>query len=383
MIFLTKEAFFDDLSTRKRLAEFILQGRPLSSGEYVRRFEAAFSKKQQRKFSVLFNSGSSANLALIQSLLNLGKIGKDSRGGVSALTWATNVMPLMQLGIRPVPIDISLDTLNVSLRKIKDHDIDFMFITNALGFCDNLKEIQDFCAAKNILLIEDNCESLGTKYDGRLLGNFSLATTFSFYVGHHISTIEGGIVCTDDEELYEMLLSVRSHGWTRDSRKNKPENMQNKDSFYEKFTFYNLGYNCRANEITGFLGCDQILHWDETVSKRHKNFNLFHKFLIHSKKCYPLNVSHLYPISNFAFPLVFKKLEDAVAAREKFQQREIEIRPIIGGNIEKQPFYKKIYRNETCMHATMVHNYGLYFPDNEHLNENELKEIIKILDEVV
>ena len=128
-------------------------------------------------------------------------------------------MPLMQLGYTPVPIDIELNTLNVSLdtlkRSIEGKSIKALFITNVLGFCDNIDEIAEYCESQNILLIEDNCESMGTEYKGKKLGNYGIASTFSTYIGHHMSTIEGGMVCTDDRDLYINLVMTRAHGWDR------------------------------------------------------------------------------------------------------------------------------------------------------------------------
>ncbi len=172
-------------------------------------FEKNFAKWQKRKYCVFLNSGSSANLAIIQALLNLRKIKKGDKVGFSALTWSTNVMPLIQLGLQPIPIDIELETLNVSSelvgKIIKKHKIKMLFLTNLLGFCSDIDKIRSICDKSKVILIEDNCEALGTLYKGTKLGNYGLASTFSFYVGHHMSTIEGGAVCTDSERLANML----------------------------------------------------------------------------------------------------------------------------------------------------------------------------------
>ena len=144
-----------------------------------------FFCKTNRKFGVMVNSGSSANLLLIQSLLNLGRIKKGDMVAVSALTWPTNVMPLIQLGLKPILVDCEIETLNVSLKKLKNvfetfPTISAFLITNALGHSDNIEKISEFCREKDILFLEDNCESLGSKVKGKLLGNFGLASTFSF-----------------------------------------------------------------------------------------------------------------------------------------------------------------------------------------------------------
>ena len=168
---------------------------------------------------MMFNSGSSANLALLSSLQQIGFLKEGDNIGFSTLTWATNVMPMIQLGFNPVPIDVNLDTFNINeddlLKKI--YRLKAVFITNALGFCSDLDMIKKICEDNHILLLEYNCESLGSVYKGVKLGNFGLASTFSFFVGHHLSTIEGGMVCTDDYVLYNVLKSVREHGWLRNN----------------------------------------------------------------------------------------------------------------------------------------------------------------------
>jgi len=154
------------------------------------------------------------------------------------------------LGLAAIPIDVELDTLNVSSKKllevIRKYPLKMLFLTNLLGFCADLNKIRQICAREKIILIEDNCESLGTVYKGRKLGNFGLASTFSFYVGHHMSTIEGGAVCTDSEEIATMLKIVRAHGWDRNLTFAKQNEIRNKfkvnSTFYSRYTFYDLGF---------------------------------------------------------------------------------------------------------------------------------------------
>jgi len=230
MIKLIKSTFLNEKKTKKLLCNFINKADMLSMSGECRKFEENFSKKQKRKFSVFVSSGSMANLVLIQSLLNLRMIKKKDRVGFSSLTWATNVMPLLQLGLRPVALDCEIETLNISPRILKKHikSLRVLFITNVLGLSDKIGEIKSICAKNKIVFIEDNCESLGSVVDGKLLGNFGLASTFSFFVGHHLSTIEGGMICTDDKNLYDMLVLVRAHGWDRNLEPKSQKKLRNK-----------------------------------------------------------------------------------------------------------------------------------------------------------
>ena len=246
MIKLIKSTFFNEQETKKKLYDFILNAEMLSMAQECKKFEEKFAKKQGRKFAVFVNSGSSANLILLQSLMNLGKFKKGDKIGVSALTWGTNVMPIIQMGLIPIAIDCEIESLNVSSRTLNEriNELNGLFLTNALGFSHNISKIKDICSKKNIIFIEDNCEALGSRVSGTLLGNFGVASTFSFFVGHHISTIEGGMICTDDEKLYFSLIMARAHGWDRNLPIKKQQELRNKyniDEFYSKYAFMNWG----------------------------------------------------------------------------------------------------------------------------------------------
>ena len=390
MIKLVKSTFYQEEETKIKLSEFIKKSNYLSLGSECLRFEKSFGKFQQRKYCVFFNSGSSANLALIQSLLNLGRIEKGDYAAFSAISWPTNVTPLIQLGLKPIPVDVELDTLNVSSKKLnevlKKFPIKIFFITNLLGFCDDIDKIREICNKNKIILIEDNCESLGTIYKGEKLGNFGLASTFSFFVGHHMSTIEGGAVCTDNEELWIMLNMVRAHGWDR----NLPEKYKTKlrvkfkvsSSFYAKYTFYELAFNMRPMEINAFIGNIQLRLIDEIIKIKNRNFFRIAPILYaKTDKYYPVKYSHIDFLSNFAIPLICKS-EKARNDLIKRCKDKIEIRPVVGGDMTEQPFFMK-YAPESVKlldksNAALIHRQGLYFGNNPELTSQEIKQIIDI-----
>lgn len=387
MIPLIKSTFYKEQQTKSKLLRFISQAKYLSFGKECQKFERNFAKYQKRKYCIFVNSGSSANLALIQAALNLGTLKKGDAVGFSALTWSTNVMPLLQLGLTPVPIDIELDTLNVSSSTLKKaftkHKIKALFLTNLLGFCDDIDRIKIFCREKKIFFIEDNCESLGTTYKNKLLGNYGTASTFSFYVGHHMSTIEGGAICTDDRQLATMLQLVRAHGWDRNLSIKDQTRLRNhhkvNSTFYSRYTFYDLGYNLRPTEINGFIGNTQLPFVKEIIKKRNKNFMIIaDKLYKKTQKYYPIRFNHIQFLSNFAIPIVCrskKDRDDLVAACNG----KVEIRPIVGGDMTQQPFFMKYskYLSENP-NARLVHELGLYFGNNPELTSKELKEIIHI-----
>ncbi|OHA91086.1 MAG: DegT/DnrJ/EryC1/StrS aminotransferase [Candidatus Zambryskibacteria bacterium RIFCSPHIGHO2_01_FULL_44_22b] len=384
MISLIKSSFYNEKATKDKLCKFIKSAKQLSLGKQCSDFEQVFSRWQGRKYSVMFNSGSSANLALIQVLINLGKIKTGDSAGFSAVTWATNVMPLINLALRPVPIDIELDTLNVSSGALamahKKHKFKLLFITNLLGYCGDIGEIRKFCKKNKIILIEDNCEALGSEYKKTKLGNFGLASTFSFFVGHHMSTIEGGMVSTDDKEIDIMLRIVRSHGWDRHLSPDEQAKLRKKfkiDEFYGKYTFYDIGYNLRPTEVQGFLGNNQIKYLDLTINKREKNYKKLQK--IYSNQDFlKLETKGMTKVSNFAFPLICKSKEMKEQHMDRAKREGIEIRPIVAGNINRQAFFSKhVKRKFHLPNAEKVHNLGFYFGNNPELTKSELNLLVK------
>jgi CDP-6-deoxy-D-xylo-4-hexulose-3-dehydrase len=318
MINLIKSTFYKEAETKKKLSKFIEKTNWLSFGSECEKFERNFAKYQGCKYCVFVNSGSSANLALIQAMKNLSLIKRNDKVGFSSITWSTNTMPLIQMDLKPIPIDIELETLNISsktlIKALGKNKIKVLFITNLLGFCDDIDKIKKYCDAKDIILIEDNCESLGTVYKGKKLGNYGIASTFSFYVGHHMSTVEGGAICTNSEELAEMLRIVRAHGWDRNLSIKQQNGLRNKhkvnSTFYSRYTFYDLGYNLRPTETQGFIGNLQLKYIDEITKKRNKNFLKFASSIYSNKeKYFPIKYDHIDFLSNFAFPIICRTVK--------------------------------------------------------------------------
>jgi CDP-6-deoxy-D-xylo-4-hexulose-3-dehydrase len=388
MIPLMKNAFLNERATKKALADFILKTDKLSMGNTCTKFEKAFAKKQDRKEAVLFNSGGSANLAMLQALKNLGKLKDGDSVGFSALTWATNVMPIIQLGMKPVVIDCNVETLNVMSNNLTDSlkkkKLEALFITNALGFSGDLEKIKRICKTNKIILIEDNCEALGTKLKTNKTGNFGIGSSFSFFVAHHMSTIEGGMVCTNDNDLAEMLRIVRANGWDRDLSLKQQKKWRKKynigSEFESKYIFYDLAFNVRPTEITGFLGLTQLKFLDKNINKRLKNFLQIEKAMKNNVDIIPLEHGHIRSLSPFATPIICKtpKLREKYVKR--FSDAGIEVRPMIAGNIQKQPFYKK-YVEETfdLPNADFLHENGFYCGNYPELTKNDVNTIINCL----
>jgi len=388
MIPLMKSAFFNEHDTKEALANFILKAKQLSMGEQVKAFEEEFAMFQGAKNAVLVNSGGSANLAILQSLKNLGKLKNGDKVGFSALTWSTNVMPILQLGLEPIPVDCDFRTLNTMSSQLKERlkevDLQAFLVTNALGFSGDLENIRKICHASNILLVEDNCEALGTELPSGKTGSFGVMSSFSLFVAHHMSTIEGGVICTNDEEMLEMLRIVRANGWDRNlnaMQQNKWRKKYNIHSEFDaKYTFYDLGYNIRPTEITGFLGRYQLNFLQENIAIREKNFITLESYVKNNPDLVAFNRSHISLLSSFAFPVLSKtpKLRDKYIAQ--FSGAGVEIRPMIAGNIQKQPFYRKYISSVYELPGTdHVHECGFYCGNYPELSAIDLQVIISCL----
>ena len=281
MIRLMKHSFFAEAETEKKLADFVLNEPMLSMGKYTEQFQKEFANWHSRKHCIMVNSGSSANLLLIASLINLGRLKTGNHVGVSAVTWSTNIMPLIQLGLIPVLIDVEEDGVNIDDKTLlsKIENLDALFITNVLGLSNSLLKIKEICKNYDVQLYEDNCESLGCYQDNELMGNFGLASTTSSFIGHHFSTIEGGYVFTDDDELYAMMKVVRAHGWIRnlDENEKKILDIELISDFQDPYTFQYCGFNLRPSEINAYCGILQLPLLKKYNEIREKRFKIIAK----------------------------------------------------------------------------------------------------------
>ena len=369
-----RSTFLGEETTKQVLTDFLNSAKQLSMGPKVAEFERSFATWQGRQYCTMVNSGSSANLVLLQALLNLGRLQKGDRVGVSAVTWATNVMPVIQLGLVPVLVDVELDTLNVSVNTLSSvPDLKCLFITHLLGFSDNVDAISRYCADKNILLLEDTCESLGASYGPRRLGNFGVAATFSTFVGHHMSTIEGGLVVTDDRELAEMIVMVRAHGWDRNLPTDTQTNLRtawNITSFEAPYTFYTLGYNVRPTELQGVIGLEQMKYIDDANERRRKSYGAFYQAVP--------GVSPCIDTCAFAIPILCASPQQRDRYIAKCQDKGIEVRPIVAGNMARQPFFQPYNDGRSFPNADKIHTSGFYMPNHPDLTMEEQQRLVSV-----
>lgn len=356
----------------------------LTKGDLTIQLEEKWSKFLGRKYSVFLNSGSSANLAMVYSLLQTNLL-KNKKVIVPAVSWVTTVSPVMQLGFEPIMCDTDRDNLGVDVEHLKglfvEHTPSILIIVHVLGFPNRMKEILDLCEEYNVILLEDSCESMGSTYDGKMTGQFGLMSSFSTYYGHHISTIEGGVVSTDNEDLYNILKSIRAHGWDRDLELNYQKKLRDDNKvndFKSLYTFYYPGFNLRSTDLQAFIGIEQLDKLDFIIKKRNENFLLYHSLIKNDYwKIKPIENSF---ISNFAYPIIHPKINEIV---ENLTRNNIETRPLICGSIGNQPFYKNVYGETDLEFANIVDEYGLYLPNNHQMTNEEIEFVCEKVNEVL
>lgn len=310
-------------------------------GAKVQEFEKQFAAYTGSKYCVMLNSGSSANLLMIAAL----RFRKESPllAGeeiiVPAVSWSTTYHPLQQYGLKLKFVDVDRDTLNYDIDALAAAVTDktrAIMIVNLLGNPNDFEAIQAIVAGRNIVVVEDNCESLGAQLNGRQAGTFGVMGTYSAFFSHHISTMEGGMVVTDDEELYHIMLSVRAHGWTRNLPKhNKLTGTKSDDAFVESFKFVLPGYNLRPLEMSGAIGIEQIRKLPGLVSERRRNAAKFQSLMAD----YPqlriqkeIGESSWFGFSMIVEPNAGFSREDVVRV---FNEHQIDVRPIVAGNFAK------------------------------------------------
>ena len=382
MIHLTNDTI--DEKDVDRLIEWLKTYPRLTKGPMTKEFEEKWSKWLGTKYSVFCNSGSSANLLMLYALIRSGRL-KNNKIVIPGLCWATDLAPVMQLNLEPILCDVAMENLAIDLNLLEKTFIEespsTLLLVSILGFSPDMDAIKKLCEKYDVILIEDNCESMGTKYDNKKLGNFGEMTSFSTYFGHHMSTIEGGMVCTNDEELYNILLSIRSHGWDRDWTPEKQQEVRAKHNvtdFNSLYTFYHPGFNLRATDLQAYIGVGQLDKIDDWVIKREQNFQRFQSEIKNSYwKPIPLENSFT---SSFCYPVIHPKRDEIVKA---LQEAEVEVRPLVCGTMGKQPFYVEKYGDKELPNCDVIDEFGLYVPNNPSLTDEEMTLIIDTINKVI
>ena len=363
----------------------VLISRQLTMSKKTIEFENYFKKKLGLNYCLMVNSGSSANLLALFALINPIKKNRLKAGDeclVPAVCWPTSLWPVIQAGLTPRLIDVDLQSYSINLDVIKKNitkKTKAIMMINVLGNCSEIDEIQKFARAKNLYLIEDNCESLGSKYKNKYLGSYGDFSSFSFYYSHQITSGEGGMIACKKKEDYDLLKTLRAHGWDRDLSKNK-----NKE-----FNFINSGFNLRPLEVSAAIGLSQFKRLPNMMSIRTHNRNNIIKTL---KKSNNWNEQFTFfnPRDNlkpswFGLPLLINpKFKKKKVKFLKFLNRNnLETRPIISGNFANQPaikLYDIKYNKQDLRNSTEIDERGFFIGlPTVKLNQKKLDKISDLL----
>ena len=354
-------------------------------GPKVAQFERDFAQYIGSKYAVMVNSGSSANLLMVAALFYTKnsdlKLNPGDEVIVPAVSWSTTYYPLYQYGLKIKFIDVDLDTLNYDLKQLREavsSRTRAILAVNLLGNPNDFSQIKQIIGNKNIILLEDNCESLGAEFEGKKAGTFGIMGTFSSFFSHHISTMEGGLIVTDDKEIYHILLSLRAHGWTRNlPKENLVCSVKSDDPFEESFRFVLPGYNLRPLEMSGALGIEQVKKLPMLIEERRKNGAL----LQHALENHPdlLIQSELGKSSWFGFSLVIKPGSKLTRKEliNNLTRLGFECRPIVAGNFAKNEvtkyFHSEVYGD--LKNAEHIDQYGLFIGNHHYPIVDAIKDL--------
>jgi CDP-6-deoxy-D-xylo-4-hexulose-3-dehydrase len=376
MITLVKDTI--DNNDIDRLVDWLKTYPRLTKGLVTLELEKKFSDWLGTEYSVFCNSGSSANLLMLSVLkekYNAKKV------VVPSVAWSTDLAPVMQLGMMPILCDCNMKDLSVDLRHLeeifKKESPDALLLVSVLGLVPDMGKVNELCSAYNVILLEDSCEAMGCEYRDKKLGTFGKMASFSTFFGHHISTIEGGFIATDDLELYELLVSMRSHGWARDLSVETQLRLQEEwiiSEFDSLYTFYYTGYNFRSTDLQAYIGLAQIDKLDGWGRIRARNFETYQKLIENDYWKPDVDLNDF--ISNFAYPVIHPDRDLIV---DELKKNDIEVRPMICGSMGTQPFYAKIFGKLYLDNVTEVDTFGFYVPNHPKLTEDEIELICNIV----
>lgn len=353
-------------------------------GKKVFQYEQEFAKKFKTKYAIMTNSGSTANLLAIAALVYSGRLKRGSEILVPSVSWSTTYAPLEQFGMKLIFLDINKDTLNIDIESVKkavSKDTKAIFAVNLLGNSNDFNELLNICKDNNLILLEDNCESLGATYNNKYLGTIGLMGTYSTFYSHHMCTMEGGMVVTEDQVLYEYMLAIRAHGWTRNLPKDSIIYEKKNDPFYESFNFIVPGFNLRPLEMEGAIGSVQLNKIDRMISYRRANADYFKRKM---NKFQDIRIQKEVGKSSwFGFSLVLQgklsnKRQDLVNTLRK---EKIECRPIVAGNFTRNPVIK--YMNYSIpfplTNADDIHEHGFFIGNHSSNNNKQVDYFIEVL----
>jgi len=380
-----QENFFDKKSKAKA-AKFLINSTQLTQHKKVKEFEKKFASWNGSKYSIYVNSGSSANLLIINSAKELYNWKDSDEIIVPAVTWPTTVTPVIQFNLKPVFVDINIEDFSYNYEELKkkiNNKTKAIFIAHLIGYPANVKKIKKIIGKRNILIFEDCCESQGAHINKKKIGNFGLASSFSFYWGHHMSTIEGGMICTNNKKFYDACILKRSHGLARELPLKMHNSIKRKyKDINFNFLFLTDGFNLRSTELNAYIGIEMLKSINKFIYIRNKNYKEFIRICKKYKK-YLYVLKNPPGVSSFVFPFIFKTKKIKEIIQKVLFENKIETRPFIAGNLLKQPFLKKFsinYKPNDLINSDLIHENAIYIGNNQYVGFSRLKKLNLLLD---
>lgn len=368
---------------KEDLVSFLKNSNRYTNGPKVKEFEKMWSEWLGTKYTLMVSSGSTANFLLLAAIKEKYNLEDGDEVLVPAMTWVTNISPIFQLGLKPVFCDVNTKNFSFdedSLHKVKESNpnIKVVFVTHLMGFSANISLVKELFP--RAIVLEDVCESHGTEIGGKKCGTFGSGSTFSFYFGHHMTTIEGGVVSTDDYDLYNLMRAKRSHGLAREMddeffEKHKKEN----PDIHPQFLFVTDAYNFRSSDLNAVLGLSQLPRLDSNIKARRKNFKTFLSII--SKYDFLYTDFQEEGNSNFSLPFYCKSSQIKNSLEKYLNSKGVETRPIISGNISRQPFLKFLNLDPSeFKNAEELHYKAFYIGNNHLVEDSEFLKLETLLD---
>lgn len=367
-----------DRSDIEALADWVLAGKRLTKGPETAALEREFAQRIGSRHAVFVNSGSSANLLMVAALKESGRL-RNNVAVAPAVSWVTTVSPFLQLDFETHLCDADPMTLGLDVEHLRTlierHEPSVLILVHVLGHPNRMEEIVELCEQNDIVLLEDACEALGSIDEvGRHLGSIGLSGSFSLYYGHHLSTIEGGMVVTDDDEFHHLLVALRSHGWSRDLEPSVQQALAQShgiDEFRNLYTFYHAGYNLRSTDLQAFIGRRQLQRLD-AISKSRVDIAAQYRDALpgfyHQSSAATL-------VSEFAFGTL---VTDPAGTADRLRAAGVESRPLICGNIARHPFWTKRFGAAPFAIADQVHDHGMYLPIHASLTSEQVSYVTDV-----
>ena len=367
----------------------------ITSGIKTTQFQKKFSQKIKSNYSLFVNSGSSANLLAFQCLINPYRKKRLKPGDeilIPSLCWSTSLWPIIQSNLKPVFVDIDITTLNINIKDLEkkiNKKTKAIMLVHVLGNCTNMDELLKIKNRHKLLLIEDTCESLGSKFKKKYLGTFGEFASFSFYSSHQISSGEGGMICCKKSKDFEILKALRAHGWSRGLKNEKK--IAKKNRFLDKrFIFYNSGFNLRSTDISASIGLSQFNDLDLFIKNRNNNrkkiINSIYKKDKLKKNILIVNENKNVKASWFGIPIILSSKIQKKNFIKKLENNGVETRPIISGNFLKQPSVKKynLDIDINLKNSDYVNKYGFFIGlPTEKISQKKIDKLVNALEKSI